>query len=197
MPDIHSPNLIIIAGPNGAGKSTTAPALLRGTLSVSEFVNADMIAQGLSAFRPDLTAFQAGRIMLARLRTLAGKQVNFAFETTLASKTFAPWISDLRNSGYKFNLVFLYLPDENFAVERVSDRVRMGGHDVPESTIKRRYHAGLRNFFHLYCDLADTWYFYDNSGTGPKLIAHKDHKNCIIVNNSSIWHTIKERYGRQ
>lgn len=128
------PHLIVIAGPNGAGKSTTAPSLLKGTLHVTEFVNADLIAQGLSAFKPEMTAFHAGRIMLERIYYLANKHVNFSFETTLASKTFAPWITELRKTGYIFHLVFLWLPSEEFAINRVAERVRMGGHNVPEDT---------------------------------------------------------------
>ncbi|XWK86374.1 MAG: zeta toxin family protein [Phormidium sp.] len=110
------PNLIVIAGPNGAGKSTVAPALLQGILRVNEFVNADAIAQGLSAFAPERVAFQAGRIMLERLQQLANQQVNFAFETTLASRTFAPWIANLQQTGYLFNLIFMWLPSAEIAI---------------------------------------------------------------------------------
>ncbi len=168
----HQPHLIVIAGPNGAGKSTTAPSLLKGTLEVAEFVNADLIAQGLSGFQPESAVFHAGRVMLERIHYLAKKCVNFAFETTLASRTFAPWIASLRETGYDFHLIFLYLPNEEFAVARVVERVRMGGHNVPEETIKRRYSAGLKNFFHLYKPLSDFWRFYDNSlPVGPRLVA--------------------------
>src|SRR3989338_4414408 len=149
------PHLIVIAGPNGAGKSTTAPSLLKGTLKVTEFVNAELIAQGLSGFKPEGAVFHAGRVMLERIHYLAKKRTDFAFETTLASKTFAPWIKNLRKTGYDFHLVFLWLPSENFAVARVAERIRMGGHDVPEETIRRRYHAGIKNFFRLYKPLAD------------------------------------------
>jgi len=140
-------NLIVIAGPNGAGKSTTASSLLKGTLEVTEFVNADLIAQGLSGFQPEGAVFHAGRVMLERIHYLAKKRVDFAFETTLASRTFAPWIAELLKTGSAFHLVFLWLPNEEFAVERVAERVRMGGHNVPEETIRRRYHAGIGNFF--------------------------------------------------
>jgi len=142
-----TPNLVVLAGPNGAGKSTAAPALLQGTLGVTEFVNADVIAQGLSAFDPDRVALAAGRIMLRRLQELARQGVSFAFETTLASRSFAPWIRELARTGYLFHLVFLWLPSADFAVQRVANRVRLGGHDVPEMTIRRRYHLGLYNFF--------------------------------------------------
>ena len=148
-------HIIIIGGPNGAGKSTTAPALLKGTLGVTEFVNADTIARGLSAFQPEGTAFHAGRVMLERIRFLAKGQKDFAFETTRASLTYAPWIKELKNKGYIFHLVFLWLPSEEFAIARVAERVRMGGHNVPEEIIRRRYTKGMRNFFRLYKPLAD------------------------------------------
>jgi predicted ABC-type ATPase len=188
-------NLIVIAGPNGAGKSTTASSLLKGTLEVPEFVNADLIAQGLSGFQPEGAVFHAGRVMLERIHYLAKKRVDFAFETTLASRTFAPWIAELLKTGYAFHLVFLWLPNEEFAVERVAERVRMGGHNVPEETIRRRYHAGIGNFFRLYRPLADTWFFYDNSGSEPCLIAYGEKEQELLVNDSAIWHNIKKKYG--
>ena len=125
------PSVVILAGPNGAGKSTVAPALLHGALAVDEFVNADVIASGLSAFDPDSAAIAAGRVMLARIRELASQRVNFAFETTLASRSFAPWLRQLVTSGYSAHLVFLWLPSADFAVDRVAERVRTGGHNVP------------------------------------------------------------------
>ncbi len=193
--NIQRPNLIVIAGPNGAGKSTTAPSLLKGTLKVTEFVNADLIAQGLSGFQPEGAVFHAGRVMLERIHYLAKKRVDFAFETTLASRSFASWITDLRKTGYTFNLVFLWLPNEDFAIARVAERVRMGGHNVHEEIIRRRYHAGIRNFFRLYRPLADTWFFYNNSGEEPRLIAYCDQEHGLVVNNSVIWHNIEEAYG--
>ena len=131
MARAERPSLVVIAGPNGAGKSTLAPLLLRDTLAVTEFVNADVIARGLSAFAPEQVAMAAGRLMLERLRDLAGQQVSFAFETTLASRSFAPWIRQLLQIGYRFHLVFLSLPSAAVAVQRVASRVRMGGHAVP------------------------------------------------------------------
>ena len=167
-----NPHVIVIAGPNGAGKSTTAPMLLKGTLGVTEFVNADVIAQGLSAFQPERAAFHAGRVMLERLHYLAKERVDFAFETTLASRSFAPWIAKLKQSGYTFHLVFLWLPSTDFAVARVAERVRMGGHHVPEETIRRRYNKGIENFFRLYRPLSVTWRLYDNSEPSwPRIVA--------------------------
>lgn len=182
------PHLIVIAGPNGAGKSTTAPSLLKGTLKVTEFVNADLIAQGLSGFKPEGAVFHAGRVMLERIHYLAKKRIDFAFETTLASKTFAPWITELRKTGYVFHLVFLWLPNEDFAVARVAERVRMGGHNVPEETVRRRYHAGIKNFFRLYKPLADFWRIYDNSDPeGPYLIASGSTSESDNIKNIEIW----------
>ncbi|MEK6527761.1 MAG: zeta toxin family protein [Nitrospirota bacterium] len=138
-----------------------------------------------------MTAFQAGRVMLERIHHLAKKRVDFAFETTLSSRTFAPWIKDLKQTGYNFHLIFLWLPNEEFAIARVAERVRTGGHNVPEETIRRRYHSGLKNFFRLYRSFADSWFFYDNSGAEPRLIAREDQEKNLVVNNPVIWHNIR------
>lgn len=191
----HS-HIIVIAGPNGAGKSTTAPSLLKGTLGVKEFVNADVIAQGLSSFQPETAAFHAGRVMLERLHYLAEERVDFAFETTLASRTFAHWIDGLRQTKYDCHIVFLWLPSPEFAIARVQERVRMGGHDVPEEVIRRRYKSGLRNFFQLYQPLTESWYFYDNSIAGsPNIIASGSKRGGINIEKPEIWAQIEEVYG--
>lgn len=186
------PHLILIAGPNGAGKSTAAPGVLQGALAVSQFVNADTIALGLSAFEPERAAMQAGRVMLARLHQLAEGQEDFAFETTLASKTFAPWIERLKSQGYHFHLVFLTLPSAELAIERVAERVRMGGHHVPAATIRRRFAGGIHNFFHLYQPLADSWRVYDNSEVLPHLIAHGSGGKVESVVDEPAWSRLKE-----
>ena len=139
-----APSIVIIAGPNGAGKSTAAPVLLKETFATPEFVNADVIAQGLSGFAPENSAFEAGRIMLRRLRQLARERRSFAFETTLASRSFAPWIEKERGRGYQFILTFLWLSSADLAVQRVKERVRLGGHSVPEDVVRRRY-ASVRS----------------------------------------------------
>ena len=138
----QSPNVVVVAGPNGSGKSTAAPALLRDYLGITKFVNADVIAQGLSAFGSENVAMQAGRVMLERLEDLAGEQLDFAFETTLASRSFAPWLQKLGTAGYRAHLLFLWLPSPEMAVARVASRVQQGGHNVPEDVVIRRYHAG-------------------------------------------------------
>ncbi len=189
------PHLIIIAGANGSGKSTAAPALLQNAVHIDNFVNADVIAQGLCAFQPEKVAIQAGRVMLGRIHQLAEERVTFAFETTLASRTFAPWIARLKKEGYQFHLIFLWLKTEALAVSRVQERIKMGGHSVPESTIRRRYHAGLKNFFNLYEPITDSWQFYDNSDADQlNLIASEFKDNDIIVENKIIWQQLFEGY---
>lgn len=164
---------------------------LKGTLGVTEFVNADTIALGLSAFQPESVAFHAGRVMLERIHRLARERLNFAFETTLASRTFAPWIEELKKTGYIFHLVFLWLPNPEFALARVAERVRMGGHNVPEEIVRRRYGKGIRNFFRLYKPLADTWFFYDNSVAGTlNLLASGEREIGISIENRLIWKQI-------
>src|SRR5690606_37057375 len=134
---------MLLAGPNGAGKSTSAPNLLKGVLAVEEFVNADVIAQGLSAYRPESAAVAAGRVMLERLRFLAARRQDFAFDTTLAGRGHARWLRELRSTGYRAHLIFLSLPSADLAVARVAERVRQGGHHVPDDVVRRRFGAGL------------------------------------------------------
>jgi predicted ABC-type ATPase len=191
------PSVIALAGPNGAGKSTVGPGLLRGALQVTTFVNADVIAQGLSAFDPDAVAFAAGRVMRARLRELAARRASFAFETTLAGRTHAPWLRMLIRTGYAFRLVFLWLPSAELAVERVRSRVELGGHSVPEQTIRRRYVAGLRNFFTVYRLMATTWRLYDNARTiGPRLIAEGRRGEPPSVRDRATWARLEEEWSR-
>ena len=191
------PQIVILAGPNGAGKSTAAPALLRGALRVREFVNADVIAQGLSGFNPDAAAVQAGRAMLERLDSLAAKRVDFAFEATLASRGLARRIRMLGDTaGYRCSLVFLWLTSPEAAIQRVAARVRLGGHDVPEATIRRRYHAAPRNFFTIYRPLTEMWRFYDNSGDGPPvLVAAGTGSETDRIARPDLWRAIEEAYA--
>ena len=190
------PSVVILAGPNGAGKSTVAPALLHGALAVNEFVNADVIASGLSAYAPESAAIAAGRVMLARIRELASQRVNFAFETTLASRSFAPWLRELVASEYTAHLVFLWLPSADFAVRRVAERVRAGGHNVPPETVRRRYAAGLRNFFTLYEPLVSSWVLYDSSGPVPRPVAEGVEPQAPTVYDRSVWAAAQEQ-GRR
>lgn len=167
----RSPTAYLIAGPNGAGKTTFATEFLPDFVHCREFVNADLIAAGLSPFAPETQALRAGRLVLTRIRELAEARQDFGFETTLAGRGYARLIADLKGSGYRVVLFFLWLPDAELAVARVANRVRQGGHDIPEETIRRRFDAGLRNFFRLYAPLADSWHLYDGSRLPPSCLA--------------------------
>ncbi len=185
-----NPKIIVIAGCNGAGKSTIAPHLLRDAFGLKDFVNADTIAQGLSAFSPESVSFEAGRLMLQRLRDLAEQRKSFSFETTLATRFYKHWISGLKHEGFEFHLVFLWLKSPELACERVQNRVNFGGHNIPKDVIYRRYFKGLQNFFKLYQPIADSWAFYDNSKFGnPDIIAEGGQTSETIF-NEEIWREI-------
>jgi predicted ABC-type ATPase len=193
-----APKVVVLAGPNGAGKSTAAARLLLGPLQVDEFVNADTIASGLSAFAQERVALEAGRIMLRRLDELAATRASFAFETTTASRSYAFRLRNLRQVGYQVHLVFLWLPSEDAAVARVEDRVRSGGHDIPEPIIRRRYLACLSNFFRLYLPLADIWQLVDNSGVNaPRLIAAGGEEGPVRVHEIATWQAVLANIGTQ
>ncbi len=192
------PHVIVIAGANGAGKSTVAPALLRDKLGISEFVNADTLAQGLSAFAPETVAISAGKIMLRRIDELTKADADFAFETTLSTRSFLPRLSKMRDSGYEFSLFFLWLAGTDLAVRRVAERVRQGGHDIPKATIERRYEKGLRNFFTLYQPIADSWYFYENSDEeNLRLIAKGEPSKIEEVFQEKVWQNLKRKYAEK
>jgi predicted ABC-type ATPase len=185
------PDVIVISGANGAGKSTLAPYLLRDTFGIVEFVNADTIAQGLSAFAPENAAFDAGRIMLKRLNELAADRKDFAFETTLATRFYARWLNDLQSNGYHFHLIYLWLKNSELAIERVRERVRVGGHSIPEVTIKRRYTRGKHNFFNLYQPIADTWQVFNASPITPQIVAEGDKIAGEKVFKQNLWQQVK------
>jgi predicted ABC-type ATPase len=187
------PSVVVLAGPNGAGKSTLAGRLVFEVLGVAEFVDADVLARALL---PSVTsAVTAGRVMLTRLDQLARDRQSFGFETTLASRSFAPRICRLLQSAYECHLVFLWLPSADLAVARVADRVRLGGHAVPEQTVRRRYRAGLRNFFELYQPLTTTWRMYDNSTHEPRLIASGSGTETLSANQADLWRRIRVEAG--
>jgi len=162
--------VVIIAGPNGAGKTTFAREFLPNEAGCPIFVNADLIAAGLSPFQPERAAVKAGRLMLEEIQGHFRQQASFAFETTLAGRTYARMIPDWQAAGYHVKLFFLTLPSPEMAIARVAERVRQGGHDVPEQVIRRRFTAGRSNFDTLYQGLVDSWALYDNSGDEPQLI---------------------------
>jgi len=165
------PNVYVIAGPNGSGKTTFAKAYLPKFAKCLEFLNADLIAAGLSPFAPERENVRAGRILLTRIRELSQAGIDFGFETTLAGRNHATQLSRMKSLGYRIVLIFLWLPDANLAVNRVASRVLQGGHNIPEVDIRRRFDSGLRNFFDLYQALADDWLLFDASQITPQLIA--------------------------
>ena len=161
--------IVIIAGPNGEGKTTFAREFLPTDAELPNFVNADLIAAGVSPFAPDLAAFKAGRIMLETIADYAKRGESFSFETTLSGLSYVQMIPLWRSSGYSVKLFFLSLPDVEMAIERVAIRVKQGGHHVPEDVIRRRFAHGIENF-ERYKLLVDDWQMYDNSGAPPVLL---------------------------
>jgi predicted ABC-type ATPase len=185
------PQVIVIAGPNGAGKSTLAPMLLRDKLDLPQFVNADTISVGLSAFNPQTVAFEAGRVMLKRLHDLAFERESFGFESTLAARSYLPWLCRLQKSGYEFHLVYLWLRSVELAIERVAQRVRNGGHSIPTDIIRRRYDRGLSNLLGRYMNLADSWIVLDNSGRGAPLLVATGRGQEQVILQSDAWCTLQ------
>lgn len=165
-----SPRVLIIAGPNGAGKTTFAREFLPNEAGCPVFVNADLIAAGLAPFTPESAAIPAARLMLRELDRHFASRTSFAFETTLAGRGYLRLIDQWRAAGYRVKLIFLQLDSPEEAIARVAQRVRQGGHNIPETVIRRRYLAGLENFRHHYTPRVDAWMLYDNSGLTPKLL---------------------------
>ena len=164
-------HLYVIAGSNGAGKTTFARSFLPKYEQCIEFVNADMIAAGLSPFSADTVTAQAARLMITRVHELAVSGRDFAFETTLAGRGYVSFLRSAKQRGYTVELDFLWIPKVEMSIERVAERVRMGGHHIPEDVIRRRYHAGLRNLFQLYMPLVDKSNIVDNTKTEARLVA--------------------------
>ena len=165
-----SPRCIVIAGPNGAGKTTFAKEYLPKEAGVVHFVNADLIASGLSPLDPDLAKRTAGRLVLQELDRLAHGRKDFAFESTLSGLTYVQRFKNLKSAGYRIEIIFLWLPSPQVALRRIAIRVRQGGHDIPRHEVLRRFDRGWKNFHVVYLSLADTWTVYDNSGKIPRLI---------------------------
>ena len=191
-----SKQLYIIAGCNGAGKTTASFTILPEVLDCKEFINADEIAKGLSPFQPESVAMQAGRIMLARMDELLQKGETFAFETTLATKSYKQKIEWAQANGYEVTLLFFWLRNVTMAKERVAQRVAEGGHSIPSQTIERRYHNGITNLFAIYIDMVDICYIFDNSEGRKELIAQKERHKGIIIYNNDKFNLMKNNYER-
>jgi predicted ABC-type ATPase len=190
----RAPTVYVIAGPNGAGKTTFATDYLPEFVQCREFVNADLIAAGLSPFAPETQAMRAGRLLLVRIKELAAARLDFGFETTLAGRTYIKLISSLRQSGYDVIMFFLWLPSAETAVARVANRVKQGGHNVPEATIRRRFGAGLRNFFGIYASLVNSWHLLDGSHLPPSLIASSS-DGAVLFHQPELYEMILAHCG--
>ena len=187
--------MYIIAGCNGAGKTTASYTVLPEMLDCKEFVNADEIAKGISPFQADKASLQAGRLMLTRIRQLLEKGEDFAFETTLSTRSYVSLVKQSQSSGYFVSLLFFWLDSPDLAVSRVKNRVLEGGHDIPETVVRRRYTNGLSNLFKLYIHLVDNWVLVDNSGEPYQEIAEGAKDNTRIV-NQKIWKYLIDHYGQ-
>lgn len=188
------PQCVVIAGPNGAGKTSAAPELLKDTVGVAAFVNADVIAEGLAAFRPEAVSVEAGRIMLRRLASLVDAREDFAFETTFSGRSAVRLMDRAGGAGYDVHVYFLWLPAAELAVARVKRRALLGGHDVAEAVIRRRYARGLRNLRRLWTGGASTWRLYDASAAGPpQLVAFGGALDTPSVIDSARWAQVMGR----
>jgi predicted ABC-type ATPase len=187
--------LYIISGSNGAGKTTASYTILPEMLDCNEFVNADEIAKGLSPFKPEKAAIQAGRLMLDRINYLIESGQDFAFETTLATKSYKNFVIKAKNYGYKVTLLFFWLRTPELAVKRVETRVKEGGHTIPEEVIRRRYENGLNNFFNLFKPIVDEWMFIDNSGEPYEIVAEGNSLKSDIQ-NTIIWTNLNKKYTK-
>ena len=190
-------HLYIIAGCNGAGKTTASFTILPEVLNCKEFINADEIAKGLSPFQPESVAMQAGRIMLARMDELLQKGETFAFETTLATKSYKQKIEWAQANGYEVTLLFFWLCNVAMAKERVAQRVAEGGHSIPTETIERRYHNGIANLFAIYMDMVDICYIFDNSEGERTPIAKKYKGEKEIIYNTDLYNQMKNSYEKE
>jgi predicted ABC-type ATPase len=166
----HELKIVIIAGPNGAGETTFAREFLPNEAHCPIFINADLIAAGLSPFQPETIAVRAGRLMINEISERVRLRQSFALETTLSGRTYARLIREWQGFGYHVKLIFLSLPTADMAIARVAARVAQGGHNVPEDVIRRRFAVGLQNLNDIYKQLVNAWVLYDNSGDIPKLL---------------------------
>ena len=178
--------IYIISGCNGAGKTTASMTILPEFLDCQEFVNADMIASGLSPFKPENVAFESGRIMLERIDFLMKTNQSFAIETTLATKSYKNKLLDAIENGYQIKFLFFWLPSYEMAIDRVAIRVSEGGHNIPKDIIKRRYFRGIENLFNIYIPLAHDWAVFENSNKHPEIVA-QGMLNEIQIMKQELW----------
>ena len=167
---LKAPRCIIIAGPNGAGKTTFAREFLPKETEIVHFVNADAIAAGLAALKPEIVAVAAARVFLVELDRLADAHTSFSFETTLSGHAYVRRLAKWRAVGYRIEIAYLKLDSPQIALKRIAARVKQGGHDIAREDVLRRFGRSWENFTTLYRPLADAWSVYDNSGLQPRLL---------------------------
>ena len=188
---MQQPKVVVFGGVNGARKTTVANEILRGVLNVPVFTNSDAIARGLNALSVESVAFKASRVMLEWMNELVEERQDFAFETTLAARSYANWLKRFKSVGYRVYLYYYWLPSADVAVARVKQRVIRGGHHIPEPDIRRRYCRSVDKFLRYYSTVADVWEVYNNTGDERRLIAVGNLMNCE-VDNESDWKSFKE-----
>jgi len=187
---MNNENVYIIAGPNGSGKTTFAKRFLPDYVKCPNFVNADLIAQGLSPFSPRSAAIKAGKLVLSQIDEFVKMKVDFAFESTLAGRSYVNLFKSLKEKRYNIHLFFLWIPNAELAIARIKDRVAEGGHNVPTQDVRRRFKRSVCNFFKLYQPLLDSWVLFNNAGPIPALIA-KEKNGQISVINQKLFDKIK------
>ena len=188
------PNCYIIAGPNGAGKTTLATEFLPRFANGRNFINADLIARGLSPFDPDAGMLRAGRTVLERIAEFTEAKTDFAFETTLSGRSYAPLLRGVKKAGFQLHMFYLWIPSPDLALLRIHDRVESGGHDVPERDVRRRFGRTLGNLFTLYRPLLDTLHFFDNSSDTPRLI-FKDESGQTTISDTALYAELRRQFA--
>lgn len=191
MPRSRAPLLYVIGGPNGAGKTTFAREFLPAA-QVVEFLNADLLAAGLSPLQPGAMAVRSARLLLTRWKELAALRRDFAFESTLSGRTYAEMLRVARAAGYEVRFCYLWLPSVAMSLRRVRQRVRKGGHDVPEADVRRRFLPSLRNFFTLYLPLADQALLFNAASNPPRLVVRWA-AGRITIRESKIYEVIQKQ----
>lgn len=187
-------NCYIIAGPNGAGKTTFATEFLPLYANCRNFINADLIARGLSPFDPDAALLRAGRTVLERIAEFTAARAAFAFETTLSGRAYVPLLRRVKNAGFRLHMLYLWIPSPELALLRIRDRVESGGHNVPEPDVRRRFGRAQRNLFTLYRPLLDTLHFFDNSSDVPRLI-FKDEAGQTTINDAVLYKRLRKEFA--
>lgn len=189
-------SVYVVAGPNGAGKTTFATEFLPNYAECRNFVNADLIAEGMSPFSPEAAAFRAGRLVLEEIAFYAKRGESFGFETTLSGHGHLGLIRRLKHQGYQVHFFYLWVSSVELALSRIRARVALGGHDVPSEAVRRRFDRSVRNFLVLYRSLADSWTLYDNTSAAPRVIASEEHGD-LRIEDVSLYTTLVERYAKR